>query len=43
MRELFDRAVLKTVDGDAAVTIKGEVRQFFARETSTTIRRSRYN
>ena len=35
MRQLFDRAGLKTLDGDAAVTIKGEVRQFFARETST--------
>jgi hypothetical protein len=35
MRGLFDRAGLKTVDSDAAVTIKGEVRQFFARETST--------
>jgi len=35
MRQLFDRAGLKTVDSDAAVTIKGEVRQFFARETST--------
>jgi hypothetical protein len=35
MRQMFDRAGLKTVDGDAAVTIKGEVRQFFARETST--------
>jgi len=35
MRHLFDRAGLKTVDDDAAVTIKGEVRQFFARETST--------
>jgi hypothetical protein len=35
MRALFDRAGLKTVDGEAAVTIKGEVRQFFARETST--------
>jgi hypothetical protein len=35
MRELFDRAGLKIVDSDAAVTIKGEVRQFFARETST--------
>jgi hypothetical protein len=32
---LFDRAGLKTVDSDAAVIIKGEVRQFFARETST--------
>lgn len=35
MRELFDRAGLKTVDRDGAVTIKGEVRQFFAREIST--------
>jgi hypothetical protein len=35
MRQLFDRAGLKTVDRDAAVTIKGEVRQFFVRETST--------
>jgi hypothetical protein len=35
MRQLFDRAGLKTVDSDAAVTIKGEVRQFFARETTT--------
>jgi Uncharacterized lipoprotein len=35
MRELFDRGGLKTVDSNAAVTIKGEVRQFFARETST--------
>ena len=35
MRQLFDRAGLKTVDSDAAVTIKGEVRQFFASETST--------
>src|ERR1700676_3125124 len=37
MRQLFDRAGLKTVDDDAAAvtTIKGEVRQFFARETST--------
>jgi hypothetical protein len=35
MRQMFDRAGLKTVDGDAVVTIKGEVRQFFARETST--------
>ena len=35
MRQLFDQAGLKTVDGDAPVTIKGEVRQFFARETST--------
>jgi hypothetical protein len=35
MRQLFDRAGLKTVDSDATVTIKGEVRQFFAREKST--------
>ena len=35
MRELFDKAGLKTVDGSGAVTIRGEVRQFFARETST--------
>jgi hypothetical protein len=34
MRELFDRGGLKTVDSNGAVTIKGEVRQFFARETS---------
>lgn len=34
MRELFDKAGLKTVDGDGAVTIKGEVTQFFVRETS---------
>jgi len=35
MRELFDEAGLKAVDGNGAVTIKGEVRQFFVRETST--------
>jgi Uncharacterized lipoprotein len=35
MRELFQRAGLKTVDSDGAVTIKGEVRQFFATEGST--------
>jgi hypothetical protein len=35
MRELFERAGLKTVDSDGAVTIKGEVKQFFVRETST--------
>src|SRR5258708_28746569 len=35
MRQLFDRAGVKTVDDAAAVTIKGEVRQFFARDTST--------
>ena len=35
MRELFDRAGLKTVDSNGAVTIKGEVKRFFVRETST--------
>ena len=35
MRELFDKAGLKTVDSRGAVTIKGEVRQFFVRETTT--------
>ncbi len=35
MRELFDRAGLKTVDSNGGVTVKGEVRQFFVRETST--------
>jgi hypothetical protein len=35
MRELFQHAGLKTVDTEGAVTIKGEVRQFFVRETNT--------
>jgi hypothetical protein len=35
MRELFDHAGLKTVDGNAAVTIRGDVRQFFVRETAS--------
>jgi hypothetical protein len=35
MRDLFDRAGLKTVDGDGAIRIKGEVRQFFVTETAT--------
>jgi hypothetical protein len=35
VRELFGRAGLQTVDKDGAVTIKGEVKQFFVRETST--------
>jgi hypothetical protein len=35
MRELFDHAGLKTVDGDGDVIIKGEVTQFYVRETST--------
>ena len=34
MRELFDAAGLKTVDSGGTVTIKGEVTQFFVRETS---------
>ncbi len=35
MRGLFDHAGLKTVDNDGAVTIKGEVKQFFVTETNT--------
>lgn len=35
MRVLFDRAGLKTVDSDAAIRVKGEVRQFFVTETAT--------
>jgi hypothetical protein len=35
MRELFDHAGLKTVDSNGTVTIKGEVTQFFVRETTT--------
>jgi len=35
MRELLDRAGLKTVDSGGAVTLKGEVKQFFVRETGT--------
>lgn len=35
MRELFDRAGLKTVDHGGGVIVKGEVKQFFVRETST--------
>jgi len=34
MRQLFDSAGLKTVDSNGMVTIKGEVTQFFVRETS---------
>ena len=34
MRALFDSAGLKTVDRNGTVTIKGEVTQFFVRETS---------
>jgi hypothetical protein len=35
MRELFDKAGLKTVDSGGTVTVKGEVKQFFVREEST--------
>ncbi len=35
MRELLRQAGLKMVDSNGAVTIKGEVTQFFVRETST--------
>ncbi len=35
IRELFDHEGLKTVNGDGDVTIKGEVTQFYVRETST--------
>lgn len=34
MRGLFDSAGMKTVDSGGTVTIKGEVTQFFVRETS---------
>ncbi len=34
MRQLFDSAGLKTVDSGGTVTLKGEVTQFFVRETS---------
>ena len=35
MRGLFDQAGLKTVDSNGAVLIKGEVKGFYVRETST--------
>ena len=35
LRDLLDKGGLKTVDSDGAVIIKGEVEQFFVRETST--------
>jgi hypothetical protein len=35
MRELFLHAGLNVVDSGGAVTLKGEVRQFYVRETST--------
>jgi Uncharacterized lipoprotein len=35
IRQLFDEAGIKTVDGNGAVTIKGEVTKFFVREGNT--------
>jgi len=35
VRQLFDEAGIKTVDADGAVTVKGEVKKFFVRETNT--------
>jgi hypothetical protein len=35
MRDLFKQAGLNTVDGNGGVIIKGEVKQFFVRETNT--------
>jgi hypothetical protein len=35
MRELFDKAGLDTVSHDGAVTIRGEIKRFYVRETST--------
>ena len=35
MRELFDHAGIKTVDNNGDVVVKGELRQFFVRETHT--------
>jgi len=35
MRGLFEKAGLKTVDSNGDVTIQGEVKQFFVRETAT--------
>jgi hypothetical protein len=35
IRRLFDQAGIKTVDSNGAVTIKGEVKKFFAREGNT--------
>ena len=35
MRELFDSAGLKTVDSNGAVIVRGEMKEFFARETRT--------
>lgn len=35
IRQLFDQAGMKTVDGNGQVIIKGEVKKFFVREEST--------
>ncbi len=35
LRQLFDEAGIKTLDANGAVTIKGEVKKFFAREDNT--------
>jgi hypothetical protein len=35
IRQLFDQAGVKTVDGNGEVIIKGEVKKFFVREEST--------
>jgi hypothetical protein len=35
IRQLFDQAGIKTVDSNGAVTLKGEVKKFFAREGNT--------
>lgn len=35
MRALFDHAGLKTVDSNGSIIIRGEVKDFFVRETST--------
>jgi Uncharacterized lipoprotein len=35
LRQLFDEAGIKTVDADGAVTVRGEVKKFFVRETNT--------
>jgi hypothetical protein len=35
IRDMFKQAGLNTVDSNAGVSVKGEVKQFFVRETST--------
>jgi hypothetical protein len=35
VRELFNQAGIKTIDGNAAVIIQGEVKRFFVREGDT--------